>query len=48
VPWPLQSFVPFPPTTKSMPLATLLPNSWCSLADARIDDVGVHALSGLV
>jgi hypothetical protein len=32
VPWPLQSFVPFPSPTKSAPLPILPLNSWC---DAR-------------
>ena len=29
VPWPLQSFVPFPSPTKSAPLPTRPANSWC-------------------
>ena len=29
VPWPLQSLVPFPSPTKSVPLPTLPVNCWC-------------------
>ena len=48
VPWPLQSFVPLAVVDGVKPLPIRPANSLVRDADAGVDDVGVHALPGLV